>query len=169
MISKKLLSLISVLSLASGCAVVDAYQFANQTIFSPTDIDVSIVEHNTHYKKPSNGQGSLYVIWKASKLTGHGAMSGVYIYIDGKQAGALTRNTYTVVDLEPGTYMISVGDSSSQNNNKSIRIAKNQSIYYSTGIRNNLVTADELYLQKFSDEKSAKESMTKLIYVTPKS
>ena len=162
-----LLMTLNLFSLLAGCAALDAYNLARTTVFDPTDIDIKVEEHQEHYKRQSNNNGSMYIVWYATFAKVKQSMSGIYIYVNGKRVSAVKHNTYTVLDLSPGRYKISVGDKSNHEEPITIQINAGDDLYYSTGIRINILMPDSLFLIKNEDTKYAKNTISKCTYVTP--
>ena len=152
--------------LLSGCNTFRVYQIATNTIFDPTDLEVSVLKHKDHYKRLSRRHGSLYVTWKSNRPAIKNIMSGIYIYVNGKRAGAVTYNTYTVIDLKPGTYKVSIGDSNNQHETKVIQIYENQDLYYRAGVDPNFFVADALFFIKYPEPNHALKTIFELTYVT---
>ena len=152
--------------LLSGCNTFRVYQIATNTIFDPTDLKVSVLTHKAHYKRSSKKHGSLFVTWKSNRPAIKNIMSGIYIYVNGKRAGAVTYNTYTVIDLKPGTYKVSIGDSSNQHETKVIHINGNQDLYYRAGVNPNFFVADALIFVEYPEPNHAYTTISELTYVT---
>ena len=152
--------------LLSGCNAFRAYQIANSTIFDPTDLEVSVLKHEDHYKKSNKNYGSLFVTWKSYRPAIKNVMSGIYIYVNGKRAGAVTYNTYTVIELLPGTYKVSIGDASNQHETKVIHINENQYKYYRAGVNPNFLVADALIFVEYPEPNQAYTTISELTYVT---
>lgn len=152
----------------SSCSAIDAYQAANQYVFSPTDFGVEVDEHAEHHKRLNDNYGTLYVTWLPIRTSANHSMSGIYIYVDNKPVSAVTKHTYTAIDLQPGEYQIAVGDSDDQEDVQNILISKNESLYYGTGVIVNFTVPDSLALQQYSTPEKAKETISKLKYVTLK-
>lgn len=152
----------------SSCSVIDAYQATNQYVFSPTDFGVEVDEHAEHHKRLNDNYGTLYVTWFPIRTTTNNSMSGIYIYVDGNPVSAVTKHTYTAIDLQPGQYQIAVGDSDDQEEIQNITISKNENLYYGTGVIVNFTVPDSLALQRYSTPEKAKETINKLKFVTLK-
>ena len=152
--------------LLSGCSAFNAYQIANSTIFDPTDLEVSVLKHEDHYKKSSLNYASLFVTWKSYRPAIKNVMSGIYIYVNGKRAGAVTYNTYTVIELLPGTYKVSIGDANNQRETKVIHIKENQDKYYRAGVQPNFFVADALIFAEYPEPNQAYTTISGLTYVT---
>ena len=152
--------------MVSGCIVVDAYNLSKNTLFKPTALDVEVVEHKGHYKRNDNNKASLYVMWPSWIGGPANMVSGIYVYLNGKREGAVKHGAYTVFELPAGSYTLSVGDNEKNNESKLINLEKGQNLYYRTGIDENLVMFDGLYLSHEDDVKFAKKSINTSIYVT---
>lgn len=161
-----ILLVLASLLLLPGCTAFNVYQIATNTIFDPTDLEVSVLKHKDHYKRSSRSHGSLFVTWESYRPAIKNIMSGIYIYVNGKRAGAVTYNTYTVIDLKPGTYKISIGDSSNQHETKVIHINENQDLYYRAGVNPKFFVADALFLIKYPEPNRALKTIFELTYVT---
>ena len=107
----------------------------------------------------------LYMLYVHKSRTITHSFSGIRINVDGKQAGAVTWNTYTVLSLKPGTYKMSIG---SEDDQVDVTVVANQAVYYRAGIDNNLLALDTLTLNKVEDIAAAKESIKDLTYVVLK-
>lgn len=161
------LCIISLLTVViSGCIAVDAYNLSKNTIYKPTALDVEVVEHKEHYKRKDDSKASLYVMWPNWVGGPANMASGIYVYLNGARAGAVKHGTYTVLELAPGSYSLAVGDNESNNGDKVVNLAKGQDLYYRTGIDENLVMLDGLYLSHEDDVKYAKKSINTTTYVT---
>jgi hypothetical protein len=160
-IYEKIALLIIVMSTAviAGCGT---YMQVKDTFLNPTDYDVVVVNQEQHYQNDNVNNGSLYVVWssKVKQLTD--SFSGIYINVGGKQAGAVTWNTYTVSSLKPGMYKMSLG---SENDQVDVTVVANQAAYYRAGIDSNYLALDDLTLNKLEDIAAAKESIKDLTYV----
>tara|TARA_R110000744_G_C19344414_1_gene559781 strand:- start:661 stop:1149 length:489 start_codon:yes stop_codon:yes gene_type:complete len=161
---KKIALLIILMSTAviSGCGT---YMQVKDTFLNPTDYDVQVVKQEQHYQNDNVNNGSLYVVWSSTVELLADSFSGIYINVDGKQVGAVTWKTYTVLSLKPGAYKVSLG---SQDDQVDVTVVANQSVYYRAGIDKNLLALDTLTLNKVEDIAAAKESIKDLTYVVLK-
>jgi hypothetical protein len=90
----------------AGCGT---YMQVKDTFLNPTNYDVVVVKQEKHYQNDNVSNGSLYDVWssKVEQLTD--LFSGIHVNVDGKQAGVVTWNIYTVLSLKPGMYKMSLG------------------------------------------------------------
>jgi hypothetical protein len=107
----------------------------------------------------------LYMLYVHKSRTITHSFSGIHINVDGKQAGAVTWNTYTVLSLKLGMYKMSLG---SENDQLDVTVVANQAVYYRAGIESNYLALDALILNKVEDITAAKESIKDLTYVVLK-
>jgi hypothetical protein len=159
-----LLIILMCAAVLTGCGPV--MQVKN-TVLNPTDYDVSVVKHELHYQNENINNGSLYVVWSSFTEQLAQSFSGIYINIDGKRAGAIKWESYTVLNLKPGSYKLSVGGEGDNDTEVEVTIVANQDVYYRAGIENNYLLPDVLTLKK-EDNAAAKDLVKKLTYVTLK-
>jgi hypothetical protein len=93
------------------------------------------------------------------------SFSGIHVNVDGKQAGAVTWNTYTVLSLKLSMYKMSLG---SENDQLDVTVVANQAVYCKVGIDSNYLALDALILNKVEDITAAKESIKDPTYVVLK-
>ena len=152
--------------LLPGCIVLDSYSLVKHTVLDPTDIGVSLIKHDKHYVREDSTKGSLYIFWSSTFATVKRYMSGIYVYVDGERKSAVAHGTYTVIDLPPGTYSVSIGDYSNIEKVRKIQVKKNDNLYYRVGIENNLIMPDSLYFEADESAEYAKSIISDATYVT---
>lgn len=149
----------------SGCLAADVHRVARGAIYRPTDSTVNAVKQASRYERQESSKGSVYVFWKTNIGNLGDSAPGINIYIDGTIAGALVKNSYTVIELDPGVYEISVGDKKESTEREKIYVDAGDDIYYRTGVRRNVFMFDELVLERYTDAGYAKKVIGKSDYV----
>ena len=93
-----------------------------------------------------SGKANIYVVQAGGYFPGYNT---VQVYLNGRPLGALSANTFHVVSVSPGTYVVAAA---SQENQESVRVAAEPNRNYFVGLKSKIGwNSMQVSVQNFSE------------------